>query len=153
MMLEVKITYNFGGEEGAMIWERAGVESIFQSVGNVLFFDLGCDYKEAFILWIICSAVHLIFCTFIMNVILFKNFNNWTSLVAQMVKHLPTIWESRVWSLGQEDPLEKEMATHSSVLAWKISWTEEPGRLQSMGSQRVGHDLATSLSFTLIVLL
>ena len=61
----------------------------------------------------------------------------WTSLVAQMVKHLPTTWETRVRSLGQEDPLEKEMATHSSVLAWRIPWTEEPGGLQSMGSQRV----------------
>ena len=54
--------------------------------------------------------------------------------------------ETWVWSLGQEDSLEKEMATHSSTLAWKILWTEEPGRLQSMGSQRVGHDSATSLS-------
>ena len=57
-----------------------------------------------------------------------------------MVKHLPTRQETRVQSLGQEDLLEKEMATHSSILAWKIPWTEEPGRLQSMGSQRVGHD-------------
>ena len=63
-----------------------------------------------------------------------------TSLVAQMVKHLPTMEETRVRSLGWEDPLEKEMATHSSILAWKIPWTEEPGWLQSMGSQRVGHD-------------
>ena len=63
-----------------------------------------------------------------------------TSLVAQMVKHLPTMWEIQVRSLGWEDPLEKEMANHSSTLAWKILWTEEPGRLQSMGSQRVGHD-------------
>ena len=63
-----------------------------------------------------------------------------TSLAAQMVKHLPTVWEAWVRSLGQEDPLEKEMATHSSTLAWKILWMEEPGRLQSMGSQRVGHD-------------
>ena len=55
--------------------------------------------------------------------------------------------ETRVWSLGREDPLEKEMATHSSTLAWKIPWTEEPGRLQSMGSQRVGHDWATELHF------
>ena len=76
MMLEVKVTYNFGEEEGAMILKRAGVDGISQSVGNVLFFDLGCDYKEAFILWIIYSAVHLIFCTFIMNVMLFKTFNN-----------------------------------------------------------------------------
>ena len=58
-------------------------------------------------------------------------------MVAQTVKHLPAMW---VQSLGWEDPLEKEMATHSSTLAWKIPWTEEPGRLQSMGSQRVRHD-------------
>ena len=63
-----------------------------------------------------------------------------TSLVAQMVKRLPTVWETRVRSLGWEDPLEKAMAPHSSTLAWKIPWTEEPGRLQSMGLQRVGHD-------------
>ena len=62
------------------------------------------------------------------------------SLVAQMVKLLPAVWETWVQSLGWEDPLEKEMATHSSTLAWKIPWTEEPGRLQSMRSQRVGHD-------------
>ena len=66
---------------------------------------------------------------------------NRTSAVAQMVKRLPTMQETWVRSLGQEDPLEKEMATHSSTLAWKIPWTEEHGRLlQSMGSQRVGHD-------------
>ena len=57
-----------------------------------------------------------------------------------MVKRLPTMRETRVQSLGQEDPLEKEMATHSSTLAWKIPWVEERGRPQSMGSQRVGHD-------------
>ena len=62
------------------------------------------------------------------------------SLVAQTVKHLPVTWETWVQSLRQEDPLEKEMATHSSALAWKIPRTEEPGRLQSMGSQRVRHD-------------
>ena len=71
-----------------------------------------------------------------------------TSLVAQTVKRLPAMQESWVQSLGGEDLLEKEMATHSSTLAWKTPWTEEPGRLQSMGSQRVGHDSATSLSFT-----
>ena len=60
--------------------------------------------------------------------------------MVQMVKHLPTMQETQVQSLGQEDLLEKEMATHSSILAWKIPWTEEPGGLQSMGSQRVGHD-------------
>ena len=58
----------------------------------------------------------------------------YASLVAQMVKHLPTMWETQVQSLGQEDPLEKDIATHSSVLAWKIPWTEDPGRLQPMGS-------------------
>ena len=63
-----------------------------------------------------------------------------------MVKRLPAMWETRVQSQGREDPLEKEMATHSSTLAWEIPWTEEPGRLQSMGSQRVGHNRATSLS-------
>ena len=63
-----------------------------------------------------------------------------TSLVAQMVKRLPTMRETRVQSLLWEDPLEKEMAPHSSILAWKIPWMEEPGRLQSMGSQRVGHN-------------
>ena len=62
------------------------------------------------------------------------------SLVAQTVKRLPTMWKTRVQSLGREDPLEKEIATHSSTLAWKILWTEEPGRLHSMGLQRVGHD-------------
>ena len=63
-----------------------------------------------------------------------------SSLVAQTVKRLPTMQEIWVQSLGREDPLEKEMATHSSTLAWKIPWTKEPGRLQSMGSQRVRHD-------------
>ena len=57
-----------------------------------------------------------------------------------MVKHLPAMRETWVQSLGQEDPLEKEMATHSSILAWKMPWMEEPGRLQSMGSQRVRHN-------------
>ena len=57
-----------------------------------------------------------------------------------MVKRLPTMQETQVQFLGQEDLLEKEMATHSSILAWKIPWTEEPGRLQAMGSKRVGQD-------------
>ena len=68
--------------------------------------------------------------------------------LAQRLKHLPAMWKTRVWSLGQEDPLEKEMATCSSTLAWKIPWMEEPGRLQSRGLQRVGHDWATSLSLS-----
>ena len=57
-----------------------------------------------------------------------------------MVKNLPAVWEIQVQPLGREDPLEKEMATHSSILAWRNSWTEEPGRLQSLRLQRVGHD-------------
>ena len=60
------------------------------------------------------------------------------SLVAQMIKHLPAMWETQVPLLGGEDPLEKDMTTHSSALAWKIPWMEEPGGLQSRGSQRVG---------------
>ena len=67
-------------------------------------------------------------------------------MVAQTAKRLPTMREIRFQSLDLEDPLEEEMATHSSILAWKIPWTVEPGRLQSTGSQRVGHDWATSLS-------
>ena len=60
--------------------------------------------------------------------------------MAQTVKHLPTMQETQIRSLGQEDPLEKEMETHSSILDWKITWIKEPGGLQSMGSQRVRHD-------------
>ena len=69
------------------------------------------------------------------------------SLVAQMVKCLPTMWETQVQFPSQEDPLEKAMAPHSSTLAWKIPWMEEPARLQSMGLQRVGYDWVTNLSF------
>ena len=65
---------------------------------------------------------------------------SWASLAAQLVKNLPTMQETEVQSLGWEDPLEKGMATHSSILAWRIPWTEEPGELQSMGSQSVRHD-------------
>ena len=61
-------------------------------------------------------------------------------IVAQMVKNLPARWDTSVQSLRWEDPLEKEMATHSSILAWRTPWTEEPGGLKSIGSQRVGHD-------------
>jgi len=60
--------------------------------------------------------------------------------MAQMVKNLPAVWETWGQSLGQEDPLEKGMATRSNILAWRIPWTEEPGRLQSMGLQRIGHN-------------
>ena len=74
------------------------------------------------------------------------------SLVPQMVKNLPAVWETQVWSLSWEESLEKEMATHSSILAWRIPWTEEPGGLQSVGSQKVGHNWATN-TFTFLVLI
>ena len=75
-----------------------------------------------------------------MFTLLMKIFLGIKQLVAQRVKRLSTMWVTWVQSLGQEDPLEKEKAIPSSTIAWKIPWTEEPGRLQSMGSQRVGHD-------------
>ena len=70
--------------------------------------------------------------------------------MAQMGKHLPTMWETWAGSLGWEDPLEKEMAMHSSTLAWKTPWTEERAGLSSMGLQRVRHDRATSLSLSMM---
>ena len=73
------------------------------------------------------------------------------SLVAQTGKNLPVMWETWVWSLGREYPLEEGMAAHSSILAWEIPWMEEPGRLQSMGSQRIGHDWVTSLSLSSLI--
>ena len=80
--------------------------------------------------------------------IFWKRHLSYISSVAQAVKCLPTVWETRVQSLGEEDLLEKEMATHSSILAWKIPWMKEPSRLLSMGSQRVGHNWAASLSLS-----
>ena len=68
------------------------------------------------------------------------NTTSTTALVVQMVKNLPAVWETQVQSLGREDALKNRTANHSSILAWKISWTEEPSGLQSMGSQRVGHN-------------
>ena len=79
----------------------------------------------------------------------FEDLGRWkvtdgASLVAQFAKNLCAVQEILIQSLGWEDPLEKGMATHSSILAWRIPWTEEPGRLQSMGSQRVRHNLVTN---------
>ena len=76
------------------------------------------------------------------------SFYKGASLVAQRLKRLPAMRETWVVSLGWENPLEKEMANHSTILAWRIPWMEEPGGLESTGSQRVGHDWATSLHFT-----
>ena len=94
-----------------LIYNVSGVQQMIQiSVFHIYIFSYIC------ILYIICM---------------------WASLVAQTAKNLPGMRETRVCSLGQEDPLEKEMATHSSILAWKIPWTEKLGELQSTGSQRV----------------
>ena len=72
-----------------------------------------------------------------------QHIESMVSLEAQMVKNLPAVQETQVRSLGQEDPLEKKMVTHSSILAWEIPWTEEPGGLRSKGLQKVRHNLAT----------
>ena len=79
-------------------------------------------------------------CVDITHMITYIGIYTWASLVAQRLKHLPAMWETWVRSLGREDPLQEEMGTYSSILAWRILWTEEPGGLQSMGSQRVRHD-------------
>ena len=79
------------------------------------------------------------------------SFNAWASLVAQKVKHPPVMWETMVQSLGWEDPLEIGMATHSSILAWRIPWTEESGGLHSMELQRAGHDSMTNSLLTLFI--
>ena len=81
--------------------------------------------------------------SFLVGSLGFSMYNIRASLVAQRLKRLPEMQETKVRSLGWEDPLEKEMATHSSTLAWKIPWTEESGRLQSTGSEKVGHDWVT----------
>ena len=98
-------------------------------------------------MWILFRKVYDSHCCLNVNIIInivFLLFNTLmtfsASLVAQMVKQLPAMLETWVQSLGRENPLGEEMATHSSILAWKIPLIEEPGRLQSMGSQRVGHD-------------
>ena len=107
----------------------------------------GVEYNLLFV------GKHGNFCVYVFFRLIVLNFSSWgfphspkylrlclPVLVAQMVKRPPTMRETWVQSLGWEDLLEKEMATHSSILAWKIPWMEEPGRLQSMGSQRVAHD-------------
>ena len=116
---------------------------IHSSVGSYKFYE----HWSACIFWI---SIFFIFCFFrcIPRNGIARSYDSvWTSPVAQTVKHLPTVWETWVRSLGQEDSLEKEMAIHSSILAWKIPWTDEHSRLQSMGSQRVRHDWVTSLHF------
>ena len=84
----------------------------------------------------------MIFSTTDSNLVYFTLYP-WTSLVAQMVKNLSAVWETRVWSLGREDPLEKGMATHSSILTWRVPWTEKTGGLQSLDLQRVRNNWET----------
>ena len=101
--------------------------------------SVGCDHCPLYLHT--HAHTHGVWCSYSLRSIL----RHRASLVAQMVKHLPAMQETPVGSLGWEGPLEKEMATHSSTLAWKIPWTEEPGRLQSKSSQRVRHDWMTAL--------
>ena len=104
---------------------------------------LSHDFKSRNTFWVLVSA-----CGSLVGMVIRRWYKTKSpSLVAQMVKRLPTMRETRVQSQGREDLLEKEMVTHSSILAWKIPWMEKPGRLQSMGSQSVGHDWVTSLSY------
>ena len=105
-------------------------------------------YFHPFFYWCVFSVLR----SYPVSHISITRYFSLASLVAQRLKRLPPMGETRVWSLGREDPRGKEMVTHSSTLAWRIPWTEEPGRLQSMGSQRVGHDWATSLHFTSLLL-
>ena len=117
-----------------------GYHSLFQQKDSLLREPSG----KPFIYYL---AIYIFFFRFFSIIGYYKALNIiGLPLVAQRVKRLPTMWDTWVQSLGWEDPLEKEMATHSSALAWKISWMEKPGRLQSMGSQRLGHDWVTSLS-------
>ena len=116
-----------------------------------VFLVLSCMSASIFWKLILCQLFHLLLFSPILRVVFFTllivSFAIQkllslirASLVAQRLKHLPAMQETHVQSLDREDPLEKEMATHFSILAWRIPWTEEPGRLQSMGSQKVRHD-------------
>ena len=116
------------------LWYQHILNSIFRSLTHFSYMTLMLVKSWTLILIHLFVSYHL---------------DIWASLVAQRLKRLPGMRETRVLSLGWEDPLEKEMATHSSILAWRIPWREEPGRLQSMGLQRVGHDWVTSLSLFL----
>ena len=103
-------------------------------------------FKKTLVELLICSwsdIGQVLFHLFLTSTLEGRSVIKPVSLVAQLVKNLPAMQETQVQSLGQEDPLEKEMATHSSILAWRILWTEERVRLQSMGLQRVRHDRAT----------
>ena len=104
---------------------------------DLTFSSLGCSYLN-FVLGPLSGFPFLCGISYDLNHT--NHMYNWASLVARMVKNLPTMWETWVQFLGWEDLLEKGKATHCSILAWRIPWAEEPGRLQSMGLQRAGHD-------------
>ena len=115
------------------LWIKDHTHKKGHNIGNLFsnVFFKRCVYVH------VCIYMYMHMCVHIHTYI-------WASLVTQMVKNLPAMQGIRVQSLGQEDPLEKGMATQSSILAWRIPWTEEPGGLQSMGSQRVGHNWVTN---------
>ena len=137
------------GFESAFSWWLYW-EFFYKPVGKYVFGKISVQ--------VLCSFLKIrLFVLFAIELYEFLNINIldinllshiWASLVAQMVKHLPTMWDTWVQTRGWEDLLEKERATHSSTLVWKIPWMEEPGRLQSMGLQRVGHNWVTSLSLS-----
>ena len=142
--------------------ERLGIHTLTNDFEHFLYVYLisiyikccwWCEYLNLLpsLKWVVCLIIEVCFlksslCTLDKNPLS----NMWfvASLVAQVVKNLPAMQEMQVWSLNREDPLEKRMATHSSILAWRIPWTEEPSGLHSMGLQRVVHDRTTNI-FTL----
>ena len=113
------------------------ISSISYSVLFLYFFALIDNEGFLSLLAILWNSAFRCLCLFF-SPLLFASLL--VSMVAQRLKRLPPMQETQVRSLGQGDPLEKEMVTHSSILAWRIPWTEDPGGLQTMGSQRVGHD-------------
>ena len=136
-------SFGLCGEAGRMIWENGIETCIISYEKGVASPDLMQNTVYMYHNFLIHSSAtgHLGF----FHVLAIVNSSEvdikvHVSSMAQMVKRLSTMRETRVRSLGWEDPLEKEMATHSSTIGWKIPWTEEPGKLQSMGLQRVGHD-------------
>ena len=98
--------------------------------------------------WSQKKSSHLFLPNMLLLLFFFFFFQSYWAAVTQTVNNLPAMQETWVWSLGWEDPLEKEMAIHSSILAWKIPWTEEPGGLQSVGSPRVGHWMTNTFTFS-----
>ena len=144
------------GEEKGYPLQYSGLENSMNCIvshdwATFTSLQLGDFVSEERTIFISLEYLFIYFAFILLTIYLFIYFwlcwvfaTAWAFLVAQILKHLPAKQETRVWSLGWEDPVEQEMAIHSSILAWKNPWTEEPGRLQSMGSQRVRHDWATN---------